>query len=97
MNNINDDDKLWAALCWVIPIIAIVVLFIEGKRSRPFIKYHAVNSLAFEVVLTVITMCTLGFGGVVYFVALYWAYLAYQGQWVEVPVLTNFVKNQGWV
>ena len=29
MNNINDDDKLWAALCWVIPIIAIVVLFIE--------------------------------------------------------------------
>ena len=26
-----------------------------------------------------------------------WAYLAYQGQWVSVPFLTDFVKKQGWV
>jgi len=104
MNNVNDDDKLWSALSWAIPLIAIVVLLMEGKRSRPFIKYHAVNSLVFAVVFgivyTIITICTFGFGsvlGIVGLVAFYWAYLAYQGQWVEVPVLTNFVKNQGWV
>jgi uncharacterized membrane protein len=104
MRDVNEDDKLWAALSWAIPIVAIVVLFIEDKRNRPFIKYHAVNSLAFAVAFgvayTIITICTLGFGsvlGIVGFIAFYWAYLAYQGQWVEIPVVTNFVKNQGWV
>ncbi len=28
---------------------------------------------------------------------LYWAYQAYQGQIIEIPVLTGFIKDQGWV
>jgi len=27
---------------------------------------------------------------------LYWAYKAYQGEYITIPVLTDFVKNQGW-
>jgi uncharacterized membrane protein len=27
---------------------------------------------------------------------LYWAYKAYQGEMVNIPVITDFVKNQGW-
>jgi uncharacterized membrane protein len=29
-------------------------------------------------------------------VFLYWAYQAYQGQMVNIPVVTNFIKGQGW-
>jgi len=28
---------------------------------------------------------------------LYWAYQAYQGKYFDIPVLTDFIKNQGWV
>jgi uncharacterized membrane protein len=104
MNDINDQDKLWAALAWVIPIIAIVILLVEDMKNRPFQKYHAVNSLAFSVlffvVIAIISAVTFGIGGclaILWFVVIYWAIKAYQGELVEIPFLTNFVKNQGWV
>jgi uncharacterized membrane protein len=101
----TSDDKLWAALGYAIVLIAIIMLFMEDKKSRPFIKYHAVQSIALWVVYvvlgTIITTVTFGIGGICFAVAwlvfLYWAYLAYQGQLFEVPLVTNFLKNQGWV
>ena len=45
-------------------------------------------------------LVTIGFGGlcvpVLWLVFLYWAYQAYQGQSVNIPVVTNFIKQQGW-
>ena len=32
-----------------------------------------------------------------WFITLYWAYLSYQGQYFDVPVVTDFIKKQGWV
>jgi hypothetical protein len=29
-------------------------------------------------------------------IQLYWAYQAYQGKIVTIPLLTDFIKNQGW-
>jgi uncharacterized membrane protein len=29
-------------------------------------------------------------------VFLYWAYKAYQGETFEIPMLTNFIRGQGW-
>jgi uncharacterized membrane protein len=102
---VTSDDKLWAALGYPIALVAIIVLFMEEKKNRPFIKYHAVQSIAlnivFFVVATILTTVTLGFGGlcvpVLWFVFLWWAYQAYQGQMFEVPMVTNFIKGQGWV
>ena len=101
--DVTNDDKLWAALGYPIPFVALVVLFMEDKRARPFIKYHAVQSLALWVVYTVVSII-LGItvvGGicvpVLWLVFLWWAYQAYQGQRFEIPVVTNFIKNQGWV
>jgi uncharacterized protein len=51
---ITSDDKLWAALGYPIFIIALIMLFVEGKKNRPFIKYHAVQALAANVVLWII-------------------------------------------
>jgi uncharacterized membrane protein len=101
---INDQDRLMAALAWIIFPIALVILFVEDMRNRPFQKFHAVNSIAFWVVLmvigSIISTVTCGIGGVLFllgFVAFYWAFQAYQGVWVEVPFLTDFVKKQGWI
>ncbi len=92
----NSDDRLWAALGYVIPLIALVVLFMEDKKSRPYIKFNAVQSLVATVVLTIISSVTLGCGTVLFFVMLYWAYQAYQGQDVRVPFISDFIRNQGW-
>jgi uncharacterized membrane protein len=45
-SEITSDDKLWAMLGYVFPIIAIVVLFMEDKKNRPYVKFNAVQSLA---------------------------------------------------
>ena len=102
---ITSDDKLWAALGYPIFIIALIVLFMEDKKARPFIKYHAVQSLAFNLVLGVVSIIvatvTLGFGGLcapLFWLVTFWpAYEAYQGNYMELPVITDFIKNQGWV
>jgi len=104
MNDINDQDKLMAALAWIFWPVAIVILLVEDMKNRPFQKYHAVNSLAFSVAfiifITIISAITFGIGTclvVLGLVVFYWAFKAYQGEWVEVPYLTNFVKGQGWI
>ncbi|HSO11169.1 MAG TPA: DUF4870 domain-containing protein [Anaerolineales bacterium] len=102
----TSDDKLWAALSYVFaPIVGIIALLMEDKKARPFIKFHAVQSIAagvaFWIVSIIITTVTIGIGGLcvplLWLVFLYWAYKAYQGETVEIPVVTNFIKNQGWV
>lgn len=109
---ITDQDKLMAALSYPIPIVAIIILLVEDMKNRPFQKFHAVQALAANVALWVIIVvlaCVLGaitffIGGLcgmasllLWFVTLYWAYLAYQGQYFNVPVITDFIKGQGWV
>lgn len=104
-SDITNDDKLWAALGYPIPILPIIALLMEEKRERPFVKFHAVQSLAVNVVLWVVyfivSLITLGFGSlcapVFWLVTLWPAYEAYQGKKLEIPVITNFLKDQGWV
>jgi uncharacterized membrane protein len=97
-SEVTSDDKLWALLSLLIWPIAVVVLLMDDKKNRPFIKYNAVLSLALAVVLAVIGTITAGcllvVGGIY---VIYLAIMAYQGQWVNVPVLTDFIKKQGWV
>lgn len=101
----TSDDKLWSALSYIFaPLVGIIVLLMEEKKSRPFIKFHAVQSIAvsiaFWIVSTILITVTIGFGGlcvpVLWLVFLYWAYKAYQGEMVNIPLITNFIKGQGW-
>jgi uncharacterized membrane protein len=93
---LTSDDKLWAALGYVFPIIAIVVLFMEDKKARPYIKFNAVQSLVVTVALTIISTVTFGCGTVLFLVMFWWAYQAYQGLDVKIPMISDFIKNQGW-
>ena len=105
MSDITEDDKIWAALGYAIGIVPIIVLLMDEKKARPYLKFHAVQSLAanvvYAVLATIIATVTLGFGalcvGPLWFVFLYWAYKAYQGEYFDIPVVTDFIKKQGWV
>lgn len=102
-SEITSDDRLWALLAYILtPIVPIIILLMEDKKNRPFIKAHNVQALAWGLVVYVVSfvlsfvfigICT-GFVG--FALAIYWGIKAYQGQYVEIPVITNFVKNQGW-
>ena len=109
---ITENDKLMAALAYPIPIVGIIILLVEDLRARPFQTYHAVQSLAANValwvviavlacVLAAVTFFAAGCGGLLplllWLVTLYGAYLAYQGQYFEIPVITDFIRNQGWI
>ena len=100
---ITDDDKLWSPLSWITGVVAIIVLLMDDKKNRPFIKYNAVMALVVLVVLSVlvsiISAITCGIGAVTAIAFVYPIYLgikAYQGEWVTVPYVTEFVQKQGW-
>jgi uncharacterized membrane protein len=96
MSDITQDDKLWAMLGYLLPLIAIIVLFMEDKKSRPYIKFNAVQSIAAAVIVSIIATITFGCGGILYFVFLWWAYQAYQGADIRIPMISDFIRNQGW-
>ncbi|MEK6752641.1 MAG: hypothetical protein AABZ00_10290 [Chloroflexota bacterium] len=93
---ITSDDKLWAMLSYLIPLIAVVVLFMEDKKSRPYVKFSAVQSIVATVAISIIATVTFGCGTILIFAQLYWAYLAYQGQEIKIPMISDFIRNQGW-
>jgi uncharacterized membrane protein len=102
MEETTQNEKLWAALGWlpitpVWPILAIVALLMENTKDSAFVRYHAILSIVTGIAAAIITVVTFGLGGVLFLVFFYWAYKAYQGEMVEIPVLTNFCKDRGWV
>ena len=100
-SDVTSDDKLWAALAYVFsPIVPIILMLMEDKKNRPFIKAHNAQALVLGVIMIIVVPIlatfTCGIGAIVWFIMLFWAYKAYQGQYVTIPVVTDFCKNQGW-
>jgi uncharacterized membrane protein len=100
---VTSDDKLWAALAYVFtPLVPIILLLLEDKKERPFIRAHNTQALVWGVVFYVIVTVTSAFliglciWPLGFLLQLWWAYKAYQGETIEIPVISNFVKNQGW-
>jgi uncharacterized protein len=100
----TSDDKLWALLAYIFsPIVPIIILLMEDKKNRPFIKAHNGQALVLgviEVIFYVVLGWAFGIGfclGILlWFAMIYWGIQAYQGKYVNVPMVTDFVKNQGW-
>ena len=98
--NATDDDRLWAALAWIPisplwPIIAIILLLVPEKQERPFIRYHAILALITGVVGILLSFLCVGV--IILLAMFYYAFKAYQGERVNIPLLTEFAENQGWV
>ncbi len=98
------DDRLWAALGYPIPIISLVLLLMEEKKDIPFLRFHAVQSIAVNiviwVVIAIVVPLTFGVAGIcaplLWFVTLWPAFDAYKGNYTEIPVITKFLKGKGW-
>jgi uncharacterized membrane protein len=98
-SDLTQDDKLWSLLSWLIWPIAIIVLLMDDKKNRPFIKYNAVLSLALSVIAWGSSIIGIGLclGPLAFIYSIVLGIQSYQGKSVTVPVLTDFVKKQHWV
>ncbi len=100
---ISSDDKLWALLAYILtPIVPIIILLMEDKKSRPFLKAHTMQALIlgvaawainFVLSFVLVGLCT---SILTVILVIYYGVKAYQGEVFEIPVITNFVKSQGW-
>ena len=104
--DINDNDKLMAALAYILsPLVPIIILVVDSMKVRPYQRYHAVQALIAGVVLavaiTILSTVTLGFGclclWILWIPMLYYTYVAYQGSYFDIPFITNFAVQQGWL
>lgn len=100
-SEITSDDRLFAALAYFFsPIVPILILIMPDKKDRPFIRAHNAQALIIGILLWIIippiALFTLGCGSLIWLVMFYWAYQAYQGNIVNMPVISDFVKSQNW-
>ena len=103
---ITSDDQIWAAICYPIPfVVALLVLLDEEKNKRPFLKFHAIQSIFFNiailiffVIFSTVTL-VIGFicGPLLWLVTLWPAFDSYNRNYTKIPLITDFIKNQGWV
>jgi uncharacterized membrane protein len=94
----TSDDRLWAALAYVFsPIVPIILLLWEEKKIRPFIKAHNMQALVMGIILVVVStflFWTVCGPLLLWLVMLYWAYQAYQGKTVNIPVVSGMLKGK---
>lgn len=96
----DKDFKLWAALCYIIPILVPIIVMLTDKKSDKKLMFHAWHGLVLAVVLYAISF-VLSFVviGIVCFPAswlllLFIGYKAYTGEDFVVPTLTEFARKQ---
>jgi uncharacterized membrane protein len=95
----NNDDKILAALCYLFPLIALVLFLMEDKKNNPNLRPHIAQALAMGVLLFALSFIPIIGWLADLVIAIYMILLAikaYQGQEVVIPMVTDFVKNQGW-
>jgi len=102
-SDVTSDDKLWALLAYVLtPIVPIILMLMEDKKNRPFIRAHNAQALVVGIVNAIVgillgwTLVLSCVPVIIWFVCIYWGVQAYGGKTFDIPVITNFVKNQGW-
>ncbi|MFZ6029321.1 MAG: DUF4870 domain-containing protein [Chloroflexota bacterium] len=96
---VTSDDKLWALLAYVLsPLVPIIILLMEDKKNRPYLKMHNGQALVLGIIEMVLVVSTVlaCFAPILWIVMIYWGIQAYNGKPVVIPVITDFVKNQGW-
>ena len=97
----TSDDKLWALLAYALtPVVPILILLFEDKKNRPFIRAHNAQALIWGLItlgVSIITTFLCGIPGLIMWaIGVYWGFKAYGGEFVEIPVISDLAKNQGW-
>jgi uncharacterized protein len=100
----SDDDRLWVLLGYLLtPLVPIIVLFMEDKKSRPFIKAHNAQALALGLVEVILSGILTPLAGIGCFLSVaciiltnLYAIKGNKGEYITIPVITDFVKKQNW-
>ena len=93
--DVTSEDRLWAALAYVFaPWVSIIVFLMEDKKNRPFIRAHNAQALALGILSIVLSAVCIGL--LIYVYSLYCAFKAYQGEYIQIPVISDIVKKQNW-
>jgi uncharacterized membrane protein len=102
-SDITSDDKLWVLLTYIFtPLVPVIVLLMEDKKNRPFIRAHNAQALVLGIInlaiglflsWTVILACV---PIIIFIYLIYCGIQGYGGKYVEIPVITNFCKGQKW-
>ncbi len=103
MSDVTSDDKLWSLLTYIFtPLVPIIIMLMEDKKNRPFIRSHNAQALVVGIINLIIgiflswTLILACVPLIIWFVCIYWGIQAYNGKHVEIPVISNWVKSQGW-
>ncbi len=101
--DVTSDDRLWAMLAYILtPLVPIIILLMPDKKDRPFIKAHNGQALVLGVIEWVINflLSFVVIGCVTSIITLavnIWLGIrANRGEMIEIPYLSNFVRQQGW-
>ncbi len=101
------DENIEAALSYLLGFITGILFFVLEKDSK-FVKYHAMQSIAFFIALFVINIVlgiilSISIVGLMLFPLIYlievilWIYLmyqAYKGEKFKLPVVGDFAEKQ---
>jgi uncharacterized membrane protein len=101
---VSGSDKQWALCAYLFtPLLPAIMLFLEDVKKRPFIRAHLVQSLVLGVLgfvvnsllMAVLIGCCITWP--LYLVLLtYYGVQASRGEYIRIPVISDWVKSQGW-
>ena len=91
----EDNDKIMAALSYILIVIMSVIILATDMKNKPFLKYHAYQSLVFGIAIWilpfVLSFVFIGFClmPIAFLAQLYYAYLAYTKGVFTIPLITD--------
>jgi uncharacterized membrane protein len=101
----NSNNNLYALLTYPIPLVGVIILISDSMKNDPFLRTHAVQSIALGVVLGVLSIvlnivlplisCVVPL--VALGLTIYYGLQANQGKAVTIPFITDFCRNQKWI
>ena len=95
----EDNDKIMAALSYILIVIMSVVILATDMKNKPFLKYHAYQSLTLGIALFVvyiilsITVVGLCVAPLLFLVQLWYGYQAYTKGVFTIPVVTDLTAK----
>jgi uncharacterized membrane protein len=95
----DDNDKIMAALSYILIVIMSVIILATDMKNKPFLKYHAYQSLTLGIALFVlyvilsITVVGLCVAPLLFLVQLWYGYQAYTKGIFTIPVVTDLTAK----
>jgi uncharacterized membrane protein len=99
----SSSDKTWALCAYLFtPLLPAVMLLMEDVKKRPYIRAHLAQSLVLGIIGFVVNSLLMAvlIGCItwpLYLVLLtYYGVKAYQGEKIQIPVISDWVASRGW-